>query len=364
MDNNIIMSNASSTNRQITSSYFNVTSASTNLAVGQIFGSGQNINVTKSILMNGSTGTDRQITTSYLNLTDASLPTVSNVCQIYGSGTGAIFDNNTNDGYFLFASNNSLGTQTTPLQFSSGTFIIGTTSSPTYTGAIPATSDNTTKIPTTQWVQSVISPLSTGRTQTVSFTAALTTPVVPTGVIGFSVKMVGRGGYPGANADTGVSNYSSGGTGGGASSIISNGMIPIVGGVNIRCVITSIDVTLTIGTTVICSCSNGNNGGNASGTSGGSAGASQLTGSSNSLYGSFSLLPGAGGVPGIGNVPYQSITGVPTITLTNQGSPQYQRFTDGERGCAQRYAYVSGNGYPTSSPEPAPAIIYLTYYYI
>jgi hypothetical protein len=363
MDNNIIMSNASSSNRQITSSYLNVTDISSNTLVGQIYGNGSNINFSKNILMNGPTGPDRQITTSYLNLTD--ITTGGNVCQIYGGGTGAIFDNNKLDGSFLFATDDSLGVQSVPLQFSSGAFNIGTTASPTYTGAIPPTSDNSNKIPTTQWVQSLVSPVLSGRTQTVTITTSQTI-VVPTGVIGIGIRMIAKGGIPGLNADTGF-NYSSGGTGGGGSSLVSNGMVPIIGGSTIYSLFVSLSVSLRYFSTIFCTCPTGNNGGDASGLGGvGGPGAPAQTGGSGTPgYGSFTLFPGNAGVNGISNQGFGSITGVPTIAASSSASSTgFQGFTDSLPGCGQRYKFISGNGYINSSPEPGPAIIYLTYYYI
>ena len=361
MDNNIIMSNASSANRQITSSYLNVTDISSNNLTGQIYGSGANINITKSIKMNSPIDSDRQISTTFLNLTD--ITTNNFVCQIYGGGTGAIFDNNALDGAFVFATDNAVGVQSIPLRFTSGTFDIGTTSSPTYTGPIPPTSDNSTKIPTTQWVQSVVSPLLSGRTQTVSITTSQTI-TVPTGVIGIGIRMIAQGGIPGLNADTG-SNYSSGGTGGGGSSIISNGMIPIVGGSTISSSFLSLSVSLRYFSTIFCTCPTGNNGGNASGTTGGSGALAQTGGSGTPGYGSFTLFTGQAGVAGIGNQGFGSITGVPTISSTsNASSTGFQVFIDNAPGCGQRYKFISGNGYINSTPEPGPAIIYLTYYYI
>ena len=366
MDNNIIMSNASSVNRQITSSYLNVTDISSNALTGQIYGSGININFSKNIKMIGAVDSDRQITTTFLNLTD--IAANNNVCQIYGAGNGAIFDNNVLEGAFVFATDNALGVQSIPLRFTSGTFDITTTSSPTYTGPVPATSDNTTKIPTTQWVQSVVSPLLGGRTQTVSFTSSIFL-TLPDGIIGIGVRMIGKGGAAGNNAvaTSPTTSWYSGGTGGGAASVVSNGMVGMIGGTVLNIQIDNTGCYISTNAISMCSCGSGNNGGNATSSSPGTAALAQTTGSSNSKFGSFTLFNGSVGQVGLGPNTYQSVAGVPVISASSyNSSPIYQSFIDGVRGCGRRYSALPSNinFYQTGTPQVADGIVYLTYYYI
>lgn len=321
-------------------------------------GTNNNISIDNNIIMSNSSSGNRNISATFYNYTLQS--DNSTIAVSFMSNGGVLFfDNNFNGGQFGFTVNDSGGTQRSPLTMSANAFTIASVNPPTSSATIPA-NDNTTALATTAWTQSLV---ATGKTQTVQITSTSTFNI-PTGVIGIGIRMIGQGGFPGTNANNGA-NYNSGGTGGGASSITSNGMIPLLGGTQLVATIDAVGVTLTTNSVVICNCRNGNNGGNAIVSAAGAAGAGQTGGSSNASYGSFTLLSGNAGVAGILNAVGGSVAGVPTISSTlYNSSPVYQQFIDGVRGCGQRYAYVSGNGFPTSTTAPATGIIFLTYYYI
>ena len=354
----IIMNSTTGLNRQLTTSYVNLTDITLNTPTVRMYGSGTNIAMDNNIIMSNASSANRNISATFYNYTLQS--DNSTIAASFMTNGGVLFcDNNFNGGQFGFTVNDSGGIQRSPLTMSANAFTIASVNPPTSSATIPA-NDNTTALATTAWTQALI---VNGRTQTISITST-TTITVPTGVIGIGIRMIGKGGIPGLNADTG-SNYSSGGTGGGASSITSNGMVPIVGGSVLYSIVDALGVSLRYLSTIFVSCSNGNNGGNASGTTGGTGAVAQTGGSGLAGYGSYSLSQGNAGVAGIGNQGFGSITGVPSIAATSTSSSSgIQGFIDGARGCGQRYRYVAGNGYITSTTAPADAIIYLTYFYI
>lgn len=361
ISNNVVLNNGTGSNRQLTTSYINLNDITTNTFSGRMYGLGTNIAMDNNMVMINPSASNRQISSTYYNYTD--IANNSPIALSYVSGGGVMFfDNNFNNGQFGFTVNDGGGTQRTPLIMSANAFTIASVNPPTSSATIPA-NDNTTNLATTAWTQSYVSPLISGKTQTISISTSQTI-VVPTGVIGIGIRMIAKGGIPGLNADTGT-NYSSGGTGGGGSSLVSNGMVPIIGGSTIYSSFVALSVTLRYFSTIFCTCPTGNNGGNASGTTGGTGAVAQTGGSGTPGYGSFTLFPGNAGVSGIGNQSFGSITGVPTIAASsNSSSTGFQGFIDSLPGCGQRYKYISGNGYINSTPDPGPAIIYLTYYYI
>lgn len=357
VNNPIVMSGTAGTNRQLTTSFINLNDITTNTLSGRIFGSGTNIAMDNNIIMSNASAGNRNISATFYNYTLQSDNTT--IAATFMTNGGVLFfDNNFNNGQVAFTVNDGGGIQRTPLTMSAGAFTIASTNPPTSSASIPTFSNDTT-LATTAWVNNTV---NFGRTQTITITTSTTT-IIPTGVIGIGIRMIAKGGIPGLNADTG-SNYSSGGTGGGASSVVSNGMIPIIGGSSLISVFDGVGVSLTYRSLVICSCNNGNNGGNATGTTGGTGALIQNLGTIGSSFGSFTIYPGQAGVNGIGNQSFGSVTGVPTIASTlNSSSTGFQGFIDGLRGCGQRYRFVSGNGFITSTTAPADGIIYLTYFY-
>jgi hypothetical protein len=107
-----------------------------------------------NVLLNAALGTDRQLTLSYLNLTNAN--DNASTTQIYSNIGNTYYDNNINSQSHIFLSNNSSGVQTTPLQINSQNMTIQTVSPPTCTAVQPVSTDSSTIMPTTAWVQSAI----------------------------------------------------------------------------------------------------------------------------------------------------------------------------------------------------------------
>jgi hypothetical protein len=336
-------------------------------SVFQLIGGGTNNNVSidNNLVMSSTNSNNRNISTTYLNFNDIANNSPIAVCFVSGGGV-LFFDNNFNGGQFGFTVNDSGGTQRTPLTMSANAFTIASVNPPTSSATIPV-NDNTTALATTAWTQALV---ATGKTQTVQFTST-TTFNIPSGVIGIGIRMIGKGGIPGTNANavTPTTSWYSGGTGGGASSISSNGIIGIIGGSSVTLTFDNTvggGVTFTTNSIVVANVRNGNSGGNATSSAVGTAGTTQTLGSSNTSFGSFTLIAGSAGVAGVGPNLYQSVSGVPTIPAgATNSAPLYQPFIDGARGCGQRYLFTSGiNFFQTSSTAPADGIAYLTYYYI
>ena len=360
-ENNILMTNPLSINRQITGSYLRLQDITSGAPIVQMYGSGTNIAMDNNIIMTNAISTNRQISTTFLNFNDINTNTTQVQCFLSVGGV-LFFDNNFNGGQFAMVCNDAVGTQVSVLQGSTTVLNIRTVLPPTSLATIPP-NDNTTALATTAWVQSLT---SIGRTQTVQFTST-TTFNIPTGVIGIGIRMIGQGGVPGNNspASTPPTSWYSGGTGGGASSIVSNGMIGIIGGTSVSITIDAVGVTFTTNSIVVCNVRNGNTGGNATTSSAGVAAASQTVGSSNASFGSFTLLAGSGGIIGTGPNLFQSVSGIPVIPAgATNSAPIYQPFGDGIRGCGQRYVTFGFNSFQTSSTPAAGGIVYLTYYYI
>ncbi len=365
IDNNIVMSNNNSANRQITTSYLKLTDITSNTPTVQIYGSGTNIAIDNNIIMSNASSGNRNISATFYNYTLQS--DNSTIAASFMTNGGVLFcDNNFNGGQFGFTVNDSGGSQKSPLTMSANAFTIASVNPPTSSATIPV-NDNTTALATTAWTQSLV---ATGKTQTVQFTTT-TTFNIPAGVIGIAIRMIGKGGIPGTNAaaTTPTTSWYSGGTGSGASSISSNGIIGIIGGSSVTLTFDNNvggGVTFTTNSIVVANVRNGNSGGNATSSAVGAAAATQTLGSSNASFGSFTLISGSGGVAGVGPNLFQSVSGVPAIPAgATNSAPLYQPFIDGVRGCGQRYLFTSGiNFFQTSTTAPADGIAYLTYYYI
>lgn len=333
----------------------------------QLIGGGTNNNISfdNNIIMSNASSGNRNISATFYNYTLQS--DNSTIAASFMTNGGVLFyDNNFNNGQFGFTVNDGAGIQRTPLIMSAAAFTIGSTNPPTSNATIPA-NDNTNALATTAWTQALI---ASGKTQTVQFTTT-TTFNIPSGVIGIAIRMIGKGGIPGTNAAaiSPTTSWYSGGTGSGASSISSNGIIGIIGGSSVTLTFDNNvggGVTFTTNSIVVANVRNGNSGGNATSSSVGVAAATQTLGSSNASFGSFTLIAGSGGVAGVGPNLFQSVSGVPTIPAgATNSSPLYQPFIDGVRGCGQRYLFTSGaNFFQTSTTAPADGIAYLTYYYI
>ncbi len=334
----------------------------------QLIGGGTNNNISfdNNIIMSNASSGNRNITSTFYNYT-SQLDNSTVAVSFMTNGGVLFFDNNfATNGQFGFTTNDGTGVQKSPLIMSAGAFTIGSTNPPTSSATIPV-NDNTNALATTAWTQALI---ASGKTQTVQFTTT-TTFNIPTGVIGIGIRMIGKGGIPGTNAAaiSPTTSWYSGGTGSGASSISSNGIIGIIGGSSVTLTFDNNvggGVTFTTNSIVVANVRNGNSGGNATSSSAGVASATQTLGSSNASFGSFTLIAGSGGVAGVGPNLFQASSGVPTIPAgATNSAPLYQPFIDGVRGCGQRYLFTSGaNFFQTSTTAPADGVAYLTYYYI
>ena len=150
-NNNLYVSNPST-------GYVIVKSNNVNTAT---FGSTQStfstsVGINNTLTMNGTINTDRIINSVYYQLQDnSSLTTTTG--QIYANSGVFIYDNNVDGGSHTFATNNTSGVQTIPLNFSSANMTITTTNPPTSSATQPASNDSSTKMPTTAWVQTAVS---------------------------------------------------------------------------------------------------------------------------------------------------------------------------------------------------------------
>lgn len=111
-----------------------------------------------SLTLNGATLANRQIIASQYALSD--ITTQSNNGALYSSTSAFVYDNNVNNGSHNFYTNNNSSVQTNPLSFSSTDLSITTINPPTSSATNPPTNDNTTKLATTSWVQSVLTSIS------------------------------------------------------------------------------------------------------------------------------------------------------------------------------------------------------------
>lgn len=105
------------------------------------------VNMGGRLIMNGSTDLDRIIRGCYYQIADNTTPFDSNK-QMYSNGTNVVFDNNTQGGGYIFATEDVGGGQSLPLSISSVSL--------TSQCVQPASSNSSTIIPTTAWVQSAI----------------------------------------------------------------------------------------------------------------------------------------------------------------------------------------------------------------
>lgn len=315
-------------------------------------------NISCNVLLNGVLGTDRQITASYLNLTNANDNTAST--QIFSNFGTIYYDNNTNSGSHIFATNNSSGVQSLTLQLNSLDMTIQTTNPPTCNAVQPLFTDSSTKIPTTAWVQSAITNTpSVQKTYTLQYTTN-TSITLPTNCIGISVRCIGRGGASGNAFDNNGGTWNAGGAGSGGTTITNNGIIPFTAGhilqINFNFYTEILSTTLGVS---VCRASAGANGSNATSGGGGLGGISNNPFTTNNNICSWSALYGSNGLNGGTNLNFQSSQypatgGTPICQLWN-ASTVY--------GAGQNW-----NGFITLNSFQGPAInilggiCFITYY--
>lgn len=317
-----------------------------------------NCSISCNVLLTGVLATDRQLTLTYLNLTNAN--DNASTTQIYSNVGNTYYDNNINSSSHIFLTNNSSGIQTTPLQVNSNDLTIQTINPPTCNAVQPISTDSSTIIPTTAWVQSAISSSpSTQKTYTVQYTSSVSSITLPTNCIGIGIRCVGRGGGGGQAFDNNGGTWNAGGSGGGGGYITSNSIINLLAGQQIQINITvSLSEVIAIGFGQLCRAIAGSNGGNASASSGGAAGQGGAF-VSNTSYGNWYGLVGSSGVAGGINLPFQSATypaSAGTINLQTWNPATVY-------GAGQNW-----NGSTTLNSFQGPAIstlsgtVYITYY--
>jgi hypothetical protein len=112
------------------------------------------VNMNKKLTMTGTVDSDRLIENTYYKLIDSATG-ISNGSLVSSSGTW-FYDNNFNGGKHDFYNNTAGGSQVNTLSLSSSDLVINTTNPPTCSATQPAATDDSTKIPTTAWVQNTI----------------------------------------------------------------------------------------------------------------------------------------------------------------------------------------------------------------
>lgn len=178
----IVMTGTSSNDRVITNTYYNLNDVTTNVTDGSIYANNgvfiydNNINSgSHEWAVNNSSGTQTlplTISSNFVkvNTTSSSPLRVSDngdgtkYAEIYQNGGGLTLHNQVNNGSVGFTLKNSGGTSSSVLNLTTSLVSVNstdltltTTNPPTSTATQPASSDSSTKMPTTAWVQSAIS---------------------------------------------------------------------------------------------------------------------------------------------------------------------------------------------------------------
>jgi len=239
------------------------------------------------------------------------------------------------------------------------------TNAPTSNQTMLLSSDNSNKIATTSWSQSLVSSSIT--TYTIEYTTSQTM-VLPIKCVGISARLVGRGGKQGINVTSNVGLYNSGGSGGGSSSVIMNGILPIyhtTSGIaqNLSLTVSTVAGTgfweLLVNGVFLLRSYNGYNGGNATSSIEGIGGISQSAGSGNTQYGMlYSVIKGTAGEMGTLNT---SINNYPILPVVG-GKPDYiPVFNDSIFGTGNIFTKITGVN-NTSSKSWATGVCEITYY--
>ena len=249
----------------------------------------------KTLSLNSTTASDRTINNTYYNLTDKTNNTTMG--KIYGDNNDVFYDNDKNSGNHYFLNNTAGGVQTTTVQMNTTNFIINTTSLPTAPlASLPASTDSSTKIPTTAWVQSAISAGSSN-TYTVKYTAS-TSFNTPSNCRFIDVCVVSRGGDCGASFPV---DGTFGGSGSGGNMATCCGLM--IG--QSQTLTITVDNTNTsgyyevkLGTITLCKVFNGNKGGDSLGGGGLGAGPNLTASITDNTFGNWITAFGRAGSDG------------------------------------------------------------------
>jgi hypothetical protein len=268
-------------------------------------------------------------TSGSMDLTCNSLQAAFDILSISSNATMSLIgDNVVIDG--------STVTVQGPVQFSD---------TPTSSATITNTSDNTNKIPTTSWVQSVY---GAGQQKTlVSRTYAGSIVTIPAAVVFVDIVLISRGGQKGVDIGSAF-----GGTGGGGTTCSLNQMVVREGQ---KFQLTATDTQTVLAYSIpnsvnpttfdtMATVPNGGNGGNAGPGVAGNAGTAGSAPTLVNSYGVWTTRYGSAGTAG---------TILPTPAPTTAGAPSCRPFVADEDGCGE----IAGS-------NRGKAVLYLVYYYI
>lgn len=330
------------------------------------------INVNGNINMVAAASDKRQITGSFFNVRDIIANSVG--LQLYQNDQTTIFDNNAPiGGTFVFACNDSIGNQITPFQFNTSTMTITennltltTVNPPTCSAVQPAFTDNSTKIPTTAWVQGAINLASS--TATVTYTTNQSV-VIPDGTRFIDILCMGRGGIAGVMVEPVPGTFIYGGTGSGGNCVWASG-IPMSAGETLDLSFvfsdnifqdvypnnnTGYSQVTYLGNTnpPLCRAYNGNNGEYSGALQGANPNTRDGGGIVDTTFGLWSIALGTAGVQAPLTIPNT----IPTIGV-NQSCPKGTSiWVEGKNGCGQQYkTETSGSGLT------GPGIIVITFH--
>jgi hypothetical protein len=185
--------------------------------------------------------------------------------------------------------------------------------------------------------------------------------------IGFSVRFVGVGGIAGDNIDSNIATtWNAGGSGGGASMCISQGIIPITSGTLQANLINGPNQPnyLSYNNIILCTCYNGLDGLTATVNAGGNGGSGQSQGSGDENICNWLISRGSAGTRGGTSISYQNCAGIPATAGKPSAILTTGSSNDGVSGCGQRYSAFGSSTNKCSVPTSSPgyAKLTLTYY--
>ena len=214
----------------------------------------------KPITMTSATSTDRVINSSTYEMIDRTT-NLSNGFITSDSGN-FLYDNNGNGTSHIFYNDTAAGTQVNTLLLNTTNMTISTTAPPTLPLAtMPDATDSTTKIPTTAWVQSAIAAGGGGGGATSTLYTSSQVVTVPAGCKAIDVLLMGAGGA--AGADLSLTFWGGSGSGG---NTLSCSNIPMNAGEVLTLTINNSLSSITRSGVVEMSANSGLNGAAADGT--------------------------------------------------------------------------------------------------
>lgn len=325
---------------------------------GNIIQSNSEVNsiVQQNITTNGISNTLRQ-TTIYgdlslkrpsttnggaLALWDVASGSSGAFTQFYQSGATMYYYNRVNSGNHRFYNFTNTGAQVNPLTIDYLNLTIATVNPPTCSATQPASTDSSTKIPTTAWVQSAISAGGGGTNKTyTTFYNTNQTVTLPANCNSIDIVLTGAGGIGGNNQDLNAGAYYSGGSGSGGNSVIGNKLTLMTGKQLVLTFnsATGSNSTVTVDSVILCRAFNGNAGGNATTTAGGAGGSVNNTAPTvDTTYTNWISVYGSAGTAGLLNA-------IPSTA----GFPKGRIFSDGGVGCGQRHNQTGANDPPSTA---------------